>query len=691
MRLLKWRMPRLRNLAVPLLGVLATLMLCGSVANAADSPRKEHKTFEVTGVGGLLPSPEIPKPGGKEAGTFFETYNNDGLYELDTEYGMLDTDDFVEIFADIFMSLTVTVGRAAVVCVQWAFKMTSLPGIEKAMTKAISASAGTVTETLLPSALVVGALVAWAGHRKSGSSLGQLGWVFASGVLAVSLLTTPNVWVSALDSTRTIGTAVAFKATDAGLGNGTQEPIELGHEARYTKDERDTMLRKSADAVWRTYVATPWCIAEFGSKEACKEYGKELLDQGPSAKKRKEWLSTNVNGNPDGGQDTLKWRQGHRPLGRMMVSFAALLGVALFAALAIMLAFASLASLLGALMLLVCGVFFACLWVIPGRPRQWGTKWFDLLLGFALQSFISTMVLGSAMIMTSVTTGTIGEYGYFAGAGLSICSVIAAFRMRRLMESIVGVSRAMGPGAAIGGLLTARGAMRGAGKIWRGARRLGRRIPSKPPMRWPAADDAGPGSAPGRVSYSPFPGGGGGGGGRGIAGSGMPRRPLPPPPSAQGARAPLPPGSGRGEVGPATSRPELPPASAPVRGRSVADGPGTGSPAPRRAIEAAPARPRPALPAGPNSLPPAQPAPAEVPAGRSSPTLRPEAGAPPAFGFQRLPRTGATAPRVIRGEVIRSAPVRPGGPTGPNPSRPEPARRRRRMSVPGARNGGGSR
>ncbi|MGW1076035.1 hypothetical protein [Streptomyces sp. NPDC002537] len=667
--------------------MLATLVLCGSVANAADSPRKEHKTFEVTGVGSLLPSPEIPRPGGKEAGTFFETYNNDDLYELDTEYGMWDTDDFVEIFADIFMSLTVTVGRAAVVCVQWAFKMTSLPEVEQAMTKAISASAGTVTETLLPSALMVGALVAWANHRKSGSSIGQLGWVFASGVLAVSLLTSPNIWVSALDSTRTVGTSIAFKAADAGLGDGIQEPIKLGHEVQYTKDERDTMLRKSADAVWRTYVATPWCIAEFGSTGACKEYGKELLDQGTDSKDRKTWLSHNVNGNPDGGQDTLKWREGHRPLGRMMVTFAALIGVTLFAVLAIMLAFASLASLLGALMLLVCGVFFACLWVIPGRPRQWGTKWFDLLLGFALQSFISTMVLGSAMIMMSVTTGTLGEYGYFAGAGLSICSVIVAFRMRKLMESIVGVSRSMGPGAAIGGLLAARSAMKGAGMLWRGARRVGRRLPPRPAMRWPTADDLGPGS---RV---PFPGGGGRGGGRGIAGAGMPRRPLPPPPSVQGARAPLPPGSSRREVGPVMSRPELPPSSAPVRGRSVADGARPVSPASqRRAIEPASVRPRPALPAGPSAPSPSHPAPAEISAtGRPSPVLRPEAGTQPSFGFQRLPRTGTTAPRVIRSEVIRSSPVRPGGPTSPAPSRPEPARRRRRMAVSGARKVGGRR
>ena len=40
------------------------------------------------------------------------------------------------------------------------------------------------------------------------------------------------------------------------------------------------MLRKSADATWRGFAVTPWCIAEFGSIDACERYGKGMLDVG---------------------------------------------------------------------------------------------------------------------------------------------------------------------------------------------------------------------------------------------------------------------------------------------------------------------------------------------------------------------------------------------------------------------------
>jgi hypothetical protein len=145
------------------------------------------------------------------------------------------------------------------------------------------------------------------------------------------------------------------------------------------------MLRKSSDAMWRGYVATPWCLAEFGSFEVCKKYGPELLKQGPSKDDRKKWLQDNVTDESVGG-DSVKWRQGHSPVQRIMVVLPALIVIVIFAVLVLSLAFASIASLLGALMLLVAGVFFACLWVIPGRPREWGVRWFDQLVGLFSRS-----------------------------------------------------------------------------------------------------------------------------------------------------------------------------------------------------------------------------------------------------------------------------------------------------------------
>lgn len=678
------RLPRKRTILVPVLGVYVTLMATAQSAWAKD--------ITPVGVGDLLPSVSIPYTKGQ--GTLYEEHGNPLLYMVDSDYGMWDVvDPIMEVPADICMALTATIGSACVLIVQWIFNLASLPPLENAIADSIGGAAKTLTTTLLPSAMAVGALVAWSNHRKAaGSSLGQLGWVAVSTVFSISLLVSPQTWVNGIDSVRNVGASVAMNATSAGVGDGTKEPIDLGHKTTYGNNERDNMLRKSSDAVWRTYVVTPWCLTEFGSLEACSKYGKDLLDQGIMKDKRKEWLNDHVGGDQVGGA-TNDWVDGHNPVGRVMVSISALIVVVLFAALVLMLAFASLASLLGALMLLLSGVIFACLWIIPGRPRTWGTRWFDILLGFALQSGIATMTLGSVLVVTTASSKMMGEYGYFAATGISIATAVVAFRFRSIMESIVGVTGMTSPAAAIGGLLAARAA----GKAgWGLTKAVGRGVGA---MRMP------------RLPRLPRRGGGGGGGGGGNDGSGMPqlpgggapgamsgaRRPMPPLPSGAGAAAPLPGSSSRREVGPLASRPELPSSTAPARGRSVADGPATTVPGSRRPVEVGGST-RPALPAG-SSTRPAIPAgsstgqPAQVTAGRPSPALRPEAGTNANYQFRQGPRPGTSAPRVIQGEVIRSTPnrsTRPGGPTGPHPTRPQ-ARGRgsgRRLAAPGTRRRG---
>ncbi|BFO23124.1 hypothetical protein SHKM778_95120 (plasmid) [Streptomyces sp. KM77-8] len=168
--------------------------------------------------------------------------------------------------------------------------------MEKAITDSVGGAASTLTQTLLPSAMVIGALVAWANHRRAaGSSLSQLGWVAVSTIFSISLLMAPQTWVNGIDSARNVGSSIAMNATSAGLGDGTKEPIDLGHGTTYGDNERDNMLRKSSDAVWRTYVVTPWCVVQFGSLEVCKEKGKEFWTRASTRRSaRSGWPTTSV-------------------------------------------------------------------------------------------------------------------------------------------------------------------------------------------------------------------------------------------------------------------------------------------------------------------------------------------------------------------------------------------------------------
>ncbi|MFK0296626.1 hypothetical protein ACIQU6_40000 [Streptomyces sp. NPDC090442] len=662
--MLIYRMPRLRTAAIPLLFAFTTLMVLAGPAHAAD--------IDPIGIGDLMPSPDSKVPKGE--GTLYETYSNPSLWELDSDFGTWDVlDPMGEMIADVCMALIAVIGTACNVIVQWIFQLVSIPDLENAITQGIGGAAKGLTETLLPSALAVGGFVAFVQHRKGGGGggLSQISWVFISGIVSVSLLTSPQTWVGGIDSARQVGSSITLNATSHGLGDGSGDfPFKLDHKPKFTGNGRDDSLRKSSDAVWRAYVATPWCVAEFGSFEACKKYGKDLLDQGSSKDKRKEWLKGNVK-DETVGEDSAKWRQGHNPIGRIMVTVPALISVTLFAALVLILAFTSLASLLGALMLLLTGVIFACLWVIPGRPREWGLAWFDQLLARTLESLIATLVLGAVLSLQAATTRMFGEYGWLPTSGLSIAAAIVGMNFRAVIAQIFGV-RGTTTGM-LGGLALARLTSRvgrGAGRRALGNGHNYQPVRTAPNRRRPNIGGGGGGGGGGGLPQLPS----GGGGGYSVDLTRVPRhRPPAPPPRP----LPAPAGAGAG--------PALPPG-----GRTVTTGgrpptvtldrerPDTTGKS-RATLPPQPSGPRPALPggkegtAGTGNRPPALP--------RATPVMRPEIGrTPPNYAFRQAPPP--TAPgdlKVVRATVIRSTPngppPRPKSSTQPPPRATAPARR----------------
>jgi len=297
--LVYYKLPRLRTVAIPFLFAVTTLMVFAGNAHAAD--------IDPTGIGDLMPSPDSKVPAGE--GTLYETYSNPNLWQLDSDFGKWDIlDPMAEAIADICMALIAVLGTACIVIVQWIFQLTSIPSLEDAITSSIGGAAKGLTETLLPSALAVGGLVAFVQHRRGGGGggLSQIAWVLIAGVVSISLLTSPQTWVSGIDSARQIGSSITMNATSQGLGDGSGDfPFKMDHEPKFTGNGRDDALRKSSDAVWRAYVATPWCVAEFGSFEVCNKYGKDLLDLGPNKDKRKEWLQDNVTDEAVGGDSEM--------------------------------------------------------------------------------------------------------------------------------------------------------------------------------------------------------------------------------------------------------------------------------------------------------------------------------------------------------------------------------------------------
>lgn len=624
----------------PFVGAITTLSLLSPSAHA-------DETVDPKGIGDLMPGADDLPPEG--TGTLYEEYNNPNLWTLDQDLGNGDMGAGIgNLISDLLMLLVVTIGRAVTVLVGWLYELTTIPELSTAVEAAIGGAAQWVLATFFGTAFAVGAVAVYAKRKEAaGAELSEWGWLFASGVLAVSLLTTPGAWVSGVDTVRSLGSTVATKITTEGMDHKGTFPFELDHEPSYGGNtESEEMVRKSSDAVWRSYVAAPWCVANFGSIEVCERHAKDLLDQGADREDRKDWLRENVNNKGEGadghvGEESVRWRQGKYYEGRIGLTAGALLAIVIFGAVVIILALAALFSLIGALMLLVMGVVFACLWCIPGRTREWGKKWFDFLLGFTLQSFMATMILGVVLILNSAIMGLVPKFGWLVCIVLSISVAITALKLRRLMETIVGVSGVLsGGGAAVGGYLALRGAKAAVGKAAQVGKNAGKMVGRNLPAT-PGGGGTGTGS---------------GGGGPTPSGRG---RPLPPPP-ATGGPQPAATGPGGSPATGAASGSAPPSADPAPRGRRPSrDVPPGGTAGDGRSPRPGPARPQP--------HDPERRLPEQRRDGARGAARRDDGG----HAFRPVPAPGQTAPRVVPTQDPHRRPV----PTVPRRSDPRTARR----------------
>ncbi|KOU43547.1 hypothetical protein [Streptomyces sp. WM6378] len=491
--------PRLRTLMIPTAGILATLGVLAPAA-AADGP----DDYKPGGIGDMMPSPFKP-PG---QGTLFESYSPE-VYQLDKQLSSKLTggdliDGWLHGLGNMLMQVLTLIGRAAVVVVGWCFNVVSLPEIETSISKAIGAAAGPMLTTFLPTAVAVGGFMAWAKKSES-SPFGQLAWVAASAAIATTFLVAPSTWVKGVDNGRQLGASVAMTTIGSGLSGSSDAAMPFKTpEPAWSASEKDNTVRRAADAVWRTYVATPWCIADLGSVKACQKWGNEVVKRGTDMKKREDYLSSTLTKEVV-GSEAVDWRQGHTPGGRIGVLIAGIVSCIIFCALVMAMAFTTLASLIGALMLLVCGVAFATLWCIPGKPRQWGVQWFEMLLGLVMVSFTSTMLLGSVLVVSVAMMSLLPTYGWLMVSALNICAAVMAWKVKGRLDGIVSAGGAQMAGRGmlntIGRMASAR-RLRNAVAGGRGAGRFGDMD------RRPAPDPRGgrPGSGDGSVSGSPSTG-----------------------------------------------------------------------------------------------------------------------------------------------------------------------------------------
>jgi hypothetical protein len=445
-------MSPVRRLRTALTVLAVTTILTCQTALAADP---NTGPTNPTGFGDLLPTPDLTHG---DTRTLFEQYSPT-VYGLDFETSFRDPVEAVfNGYAHMVMLYIVAITRAAISVGWWLFSFTDLKPLTETAATAIGSVNTELVGWLLPSALAFGAIAAYAARRANGSAMGQLVWVFAAGLLATSFAVAPSTWLSGVDGARQVGSDAVVSTSNEVLGDTIKVPIPLP-EPSFSGTARDNLLRKSGDATWRAFAATPWCVAEFGSLAACQRYGKAILDKGTDGDARTKYIDTEVSNAEGGGNAaTVKWAKGDNPFGRVGVLTLGAIAATLFAFLTISLAFTALMAFVGCMLLLVVGVLFACLWAVPGRTRQWGMNWFEALLGLVLQSILALLVFSTTLAFVTAVFSLTDTLGWLPVSGLAIAVLIAGFRLRRLFESMSSMMRP-GAGSLLMGGLARRGAM----------------------------------------------------------------------------------------------------------------------------------------------------------------------------------------------------------------------------------------
>ncbi|MEE2524540.1 hypothetical protein [Pseudarthrobacter sp. J47] len=457
--------------------VFAAVMFLGSAAAVAADGQTTP-----TGFGDMVVMPDLAQGQDK---TMMESYPLEA-WQLDSELSTQDVVQNVMYGVDqILFFLLKTLVYLTVGLVYWLFSFTNIAALSDGTASLIGgASAGLMT-WLFPSAVAIGAAVTYAMRQRDGNhNYNQIAWFLAAGIFTISLTTSAPLWVQTVDNVRTIGTTATSSMADPLMTEQQEIPFAAPQKATFNGTPTQNVLRKSADSLWRSLLATPWCISNYGSMEACKRYGPDMLAMGGDTEMRKNdyikdiiYGQSNPENKPTEGSKeaaTSQWVKGERYADRTGILVLAIIVALVFCLLLLSLGYAAVVSLAMAFMLLVAGVFFAMLWIIPGRPRQWGSRWFDTLLGTIMTSVVATLTFTVVMMFTATLFNLTGEYGWATATGLALVIVAAGFKLRASLETVFDAYNPNAARAAAVGFLASRAVGKGAKSVTRGAGRLAR-------------------------------------------------------------------------------------------------------------------------------------------------------------------------------------------------------------------------
>ena len=458
---------------------LAALGLFAGTGTAwADDPqsgdRPQSGDYTPVGIGQLFQAPDASQ--GQDP-TLYEKYP-DGAYSFD--YEDLGTLHVVQNGVDITfngLSDLTFVGTRAVtngaIAMTWqATDLTAFNTLGDRVEKGVGGVATFFSGWLLPSMLVLGAGAAIFRFRShTGQVINNLAIMAGAGVAVIVLSANAGPMLNAVVGVHDVGAQASTKIIES-TSTDLATPFK-GPKATYGQNEVDNSMRRMADSVWRTYVVTPWCYAEFGSLSACQRWGEDVLSRNTSPlaqDSRLGYITMQIKGKiGDDKSEAYQTLTGHRGAYRLGIAVISLVCALAFAGLTFVIALTSLVSMMVVFLLLIFAGLFACFAATPGRPRRWALGWFGAVFGVYLLSIAALLALAGALAIMSATIALTSSLGWGATVIFTIAAIVAGSRALGILKNVFEANNAGNGG--LGGLLAGAANVR---------RLLPRRLPRLP-------------------------------------------------------------------------------------------------------------------------------------------------------------------------------------------------------------------
>ncbi|GAB4083276.1 hypothetical protein GCU67_20670 [Modestobacter muralis] len=440
---------------------LVALTLVGSANNA----------LAAVNDGGLFIGPDLGNAGGL---TLFERFDVSAFsYPVDTDsdHDGLESQvwNVANAVAGFITWLGLSILRGALVALQWMLNLDLYADQSAAVDAAMSQLNTGVFLPLLVISLGIGVVVAFTRGRTTGggSFVGDMIWLVAASVLAITFVAGPSRVLDTFDDARSSladASTTAYSAA-AGVTNSS-----TGYPTPNTGNDPDGAVRQLTDSLWNVYGVSGWCYTAWKSVDSCEVVGQSYLENPDAEDGESAWGTARAQLADDGdvdpfGDDT-PWVRGQDPgrIGAALMLGALSIGAGM--ALLAMTVF-GLMALIGLIILIFLGVFFLATWMIPGRPRQIGVRWLESLLGTFLQTLIITTILGAVMVVGAIFNSASATYGIFMVAVFNGTALILGLRYRGQIEQMLGFGTSATGTSLVSGYLAARAVTSGS--------RLGRR------------------------------------------------------------------------------------------------------------------------------------------------------------------------------------------------------------------------